>query len=815
MKPSLNILTILCLLGLSLCTHSQSIVISGRVTDKSKGESLAFVNITESGKPNGTSSDINGKFRITVQSFPVTLRFSYLGYKTFTKTFQTADDQVDIKMEKQTRELKEVTVKAGKNPADELIERVSENRRNIDPARLNGYTYTAYNRMVAAGISDSANIAEIKKREAETGKTDSSALRAARFFDSQYIFLTETVTEHKHKRPDNHKETVLATRTSGLKDPTISMLITQIQSFSFYKENFSILGINYLNPLSKGSTGKYFFEITDTSYSGSDTILVIAYRPKKGTQFEGMTGVLNINKNKYTLETAIARPAKNNSTKVSILQKYEAYGKTMFPVQLSSEISLNGLSANGYKVVLIGNNYARNIDTLPKFKMGDFAGAEIEIDVNAMKNPEKLLESYRVDSQSVKERKTYQVIDSIGKKARLDRYFTFLETFATGKLRIKIFDIDLNRLIRFNNYEGFRFGFGMETNDRLTRWAQIGGFVGYGLKDRQLKYGGFAQVNFNKKKSYALRFSYMLDVLPSGEYGFDENKAFLGREQNRNIILKHFDLIEQTNIQLKISPIPQLTLTPMFGVQNLYTRLNYRWTPDSLTDARQSFRFTEAGISIRYAHKEKYIDNGRMRIFLKSRFPVVNVRYVQGISGVLNGTYTYSSITAAVDYKVFIKNLGTSRFSLQGGYLAGRVPYFKLFNMRGNFDASSRLAGIGLVSENAFETMRVNEFAGDRFVSLFYRHNFGFLLFSYKKFKPELTLSQAIGFSWLENGGRHTGLEVKDMRKGFFESGLLIDNLLRSRFTGLGVGVFYRYGAYTLPKTIDNFGFKIALKFNL
>jgi len=46
-----------------------------------------------------------------------------------------------------------------------------------------------------------------------------------------------------------------------------------------------------------------------------------------------------------------------------------------------------------------------------------------------------------------------------------------------------------------------------------------------------------------------------------------------------------------------------------------------------------------------------------------------------------------------------------------------------------------------------------------------------------------------------------------------FESGLMIKNIYRKSFlsfayAGIGLGVFYRYGYYALPKPIDNWAFK-------
>jgi hypothetical protein len=54
------------------------------------------------------------------------------------------------------------------------------------------------------------------------------------------------------------------------------------------------------------------------------------------------------------------------------------------------------------------------------------------------------------------------------------------------------------------------------------------------------------------------------------------------------------------------------------------------------------------------------------------------------------------------------------------------------------------------------------------------------------------------------------------MDRGFFESGLMLNNLLRFKYVnilyyGIGAGVFYRYGPNALPAVSDNLAAKIQL----
>ena len=102
---------------------------------------------------------------------------------------------------------------------------------------------------------------------------------------------------------------------------------------------------------------------------------------------------------------------------------------------------------------------------------------------------------------------------------------------------------------------------------------------------------------------------------------------------------------------------------------------------------------------------------------------------------------------------------------------------------------------------------------------LFFEHNFETLLFKYKNFKPEFSIVQNIGFGSLKNPQLHQGIEFKTMEKGFFESGLRVDNLLRFNYlnimyVGLGAGVYYRLGDYAFSTLEDNLAYRLRLKFS-
>ena len=66
-----------------ICAFAQNVTVKGQVKDDA-GEPLALVSIAEPGTSNGTVTDLEGNYSISVAS-DATLQFSFMGYTTVTE----------------------------------------------------------------------------------------------------------------------------------------------------------------------------------------------------------------------------------------------------------------------------------------------------------------------------------------------------------------------------------------------------------------------------------------------------------------------------------------------------------------------------------------------------------------------------------------------------------------------------------------------------------------------------------------------------------------------------------------------------------
>lgn len=107
-KIRLCLLMLLAALPVSLVS-GQSITVGGRVMDDAGNSSLPGATIVEVGTSNGTISDAQGNFSITITPGAI-LRFTYIGMKTYEERFLEARDNLLVSLKNEDIALEEVVV---------------------------------------------------------------------------------------------------------------------------------------------------------------------------------------------------------------------------------------------------------------------------------------------------------------------------------------------------------------------------------------------------------------------------------------------------------------------------------------------------------------------------------------------------------------------------------------------------------------------------------------------------------------------------------------------------------------------------------
>lgn len=805
------VLILFFLAGPAMNTFAQH-VISGQVLDVATRQPIAFVNVLDEKSRNGTTCDIDGNFTFRYTQQPEQLRFSAVGYQTQRAAADTAGKKMIVYMKASAQQLAEIRIVAGDNPAHRIIRNAAANRNKNNPEKsLAAYSCTIYNKFyITADIDPKADSMQLVD---SLTKTKLEKLTA-----KQHLFLSEAVSERKYIRPGRNSENVIASRVSGLKRSEFVLLSTQLQSFSFYTELVLVFSKPYLNPIADGAIGRYDYVLEDTLFTGADTVYIISYQPRRDKKFDGLKGSLAINSNGWAIQNVSAEPAANNSAfSVKIEQNYQLLNGKWFPVQLhtdwinkissltdSTASKKKGEAKRPVRMIAVSRSYITRAQLNPDLKKKEVGVNEVNIASDATANADSLLLLYRTDSLTRKDIETYRRVDSIGKAENFDRRIGFVSVLATGKYPLGYVDFDIRHLLNYNKYEGYRVGAGLHTSRKLSRWFSVGGYTDYGFHDKALKYGADVQFVLHQPSQTRIKLEWSNDIIESGGVFFRLDDTPRSSEAFRRLYREKFDLFQMYEASLRFRALHHFTFEFFGTQQERFGTDNYRFgfNAENVTVLINHFTTREAGVSARFAFREKFIDLLGLRISDGTLWPIIYIDVIKGISAdYVDPDYLKCNLKISGSLKT--KYLGIPALTLHAGYIRGNLPYSMLYAGRGSFGKWA------LSVRNTFETMRPNEFLSDRYAALFYAHSFTF--FSGKKFAPTLVLRSSALWGKLSNRASHYNYPFSVPEKGFYESGLELNNLIKSGFTGFGVAGFYRYGAYAGSSFRSNAALKLSL----
>lgn len=796
---------------------SAQTTIHGKIMDSLSRQMVAFANLTLEDGKSGTTTEIEGNFSLIIpKEYKGLIYISHVSYNKLIVPLSYLQTHSAIFLIPGATQLNEVTIFSTEteNPAFRIIRQAVAHKKENDPASLKSYEYISYNKFLVtmSEPTQKADSVIIQLRS----RPDSVKLKRKQkqflFFDSltrtSHFFLSESVTEKQVINPDKEKEKLLALQVSGYKSPLFTNVATDYQPFSFYKDNISLLGKDFINPVSRGTFSRYDFYLTDTTYLNQDTIYIIQFKPRTSKTFNGLKGMLSICTDGFAIKNVIATSADSLAlTAIRIQQNYEKVDGHWFPSQINTDLDFHEYKIMGRHLKAQHRSFFKEIKINPELKRSSFGDISTELALPKPEENKLLLDRFRSNPLDKKETRTYTLLDSVMRKLGwLDKA---IEALATQAVPLGLLEFDLTKLSRVNRYESFRLGAGLYTSTRFSKWLRLGGYAGYGFRDQQWKYGGEVKFNFNLNKDFFMRFSYGKDIYETGSSHVIHEGQLLGRENFRTFVSSQYDRIEFYKGELGYRLMPDVHASVFVSRNEIQPTYNYNLLFNN--ELINRFFITEMGITLRYVHSENYMSLRGKKIFLGQQLPVFTFSFVQAapLFDGQNFNYTRFDFTA----KQLIKHRygGKTNFFFTAGWLNGLAPYGKLYNGRGSSATRNFV-------DNYFQTMGLYEFAATKYASVFLNHNFGNILLNKSFSKPELLLYQNMGIGQLENKDAHVGLTLQPFDKGFAESGIGLNNIFRGKYFnvaywGLGGAVFYRYGAYTFAKPTDNLVWRLTVQF--
>ncbi|MCF6280420.1 MAG: DUF5686 and carboxypeptidase regulatory-like domain-containing protein [Flavobacteriaceae bacterium] len=832
---------LLSLLFLPLVSFSQQ-QISGVLIDSKTQETLPFANIITNNNQ-GTITNVDGEFILESDKEITELRISYIGYKTKKITITESTTFLKIELTQNIESLNEVVITNAENPALRIIRNAIKNKKknNIEAA-LNSFKFKAYNKLLVTANPDSIkggfdSIYKITKGVKKLVTVDSSYFEFKKHISRSHLYLTEKIAEHTFEKGKKKKETVLASRMAGFKQPIYEVLALNIQDFSFYNEIYTVAGTKYVNPIANNALKHYEYQILDTIKNSNGNSFMIHFKPKKKGKSVGLEGVLYIDNESYAITSAISELRGIVDVKASQKFNYLKSNNIWFPIEthisikkgenkenmsLFGVISIQGSERKKDSTIIHTNKMSneKHIYFSSKTKHFDIetnvpvtvkkSANTIKIVDDAYNRTEEYWNKFRTDSITKRGKETYVVLDSIIKKEGVEDKISLARGLLKGYYPTKYINLDLGKIINVNNYEGLRIGFGGITNTNFSKKYRIESYIAYGTKDKGFKYHFGGAIRLNRDSNTWLGASYTNDIKEAAGLDFiAENNSFLALNP-RNMNISKFYNYKTTSILLEHDIQPNLEAKLKLSAGKYTPKFNYQYISNSnlLTD----YNLTTATLGLQYNPKNEYMNSPIGKTRIKNAYPQYTLQITKNFDNILDSDFDFTQVNFKINHQIKRINAATTSFLVQGGIVFGDAPISHLYNATPNYTFKNPWARrITFAGKNSFETMGYNEFISDKYVMLQVKHRFYKRLKISKKIKPQITLVSRAAIGDLENPINHTGIIFKKMDKGYFESGLELNQI----YKGLGFSTFYRYGAYQNTEWSDNLAVKLTYRLSL
>jgi len=731
-----------CILILFFLPHwvwSQETIVTGKVTDANTGDPIPYANVVFLGTQIGVTTDFEGYYMLQTQTPTDSIVVSYIGYKVKKKPVIRGVKQViNYQIEEDITKLQEVVFLAGENPAYEILRRVVKNKKSNDKRKLVAYEYDTYTKIEI----DVDNITE-KFRQRKVIKQITQVLDSIDIIAGEDgkpilpILITESVSKVYYRdNPSLRYENILRSKINGLGVEDGGMVTqfvgSSFQEYNFYQNWLNIVSKDFVSPIADGWRLYYEYDLMDSLYLGDTYCYRLDFFPKS-PQDLAFTGSMWITRDDYALKQIDASVGKqanlNFIEKIKIQQELApTEGGAWLPVKNRVLIDVGELTNTSAgmlaKFYTSNKNFVINKPYEPSFYQQPIIMAEDA----RMNEQDKFWDSLRHEPLSETEKSVYKMIDTLTQIPVVRTYTDIVKIFVNGYYKMGKIDVGpYVSMLAINNIEGVRIQPGFKTNINFSDKWVLGGQLGYGFGDNQMKYTAFVQRILSRHRWTTLSVRATSDL---GRVGVDEETAgdnFLVLASQRFGIFRRGYYTNAVRVVFRRELFKGFTQRVGFRYFTFDPTFNFAYydNPDDIANSqiRQSFASSELILETRYARDELFIQSDNDRYSLgTTRWPVITVRYIKGFKGMLNSNFDYHKLRLSVYKRIRFGPLGTGYLNLAGEYVFTTLPYPLLGLHLGNQSP--------IYTSVTYNQMNYGEFISDRYATLQYQHHFEGFLFN-------------------------------------------------------------------------------------
>ena len=811
-------------------TFAQQTLISGTVKDAENGEELPFVNLQLQGTTVGTTTDVDGFYRIVTSQAADTLIVSFIGYITQKiKIIAGQEQTLNITLTPETRNLEEVVFTAPENPAYAIMRQVVKNKKVHNERSIRSYALENYTKIEF----DVDQISE-KLQQSNLVQKVQKAIDTIDVFRNKGgeplipIFVSETISNLYVQNEPVHKqsEEILKANITGIgikNKKTVAQLTgVSFQQYNFYDNWLNIITRDFVSPIADGWKTFYEYYLTDSAYVGEHYCYKLEFEPKVQGDL-AFRGFMWITKDAYALKQIDAEiGAEANLNFIESIHIYQELSPTSASAWLTTktefEIVVSELTPNftgvRAKFYVATRDWTLN-QPLPDSYF--ILPIEVSEEIN-QESSEKFWEDIRPEPLESSEQSAIAAINTIKDITSVKIVAETIRTLRRGYVRTG--DIDWGpylMLYAYNNIEGNRFRLGFRTNDQMSNKWVFSGYLAYGTRDSRWKYGAGVERILSRKPWTTLSFNSRYDIEQLGVLEEGVRTNFIYPAASRFGTLRQPHLLRQNTIRFQTDLFRDFTQSVAFTNKKfdpLFPFAYYKGNPEAGEPLKEQYTTTELVLESRWAKDEKYIFDNNVRANLGTmKAPIFTFRYHWGIDNFLHSSFGFHKFILRMDHRLNVGLLGTSVYAMEGGYIPSQIPYPSLKNHVGNTTIFHTL--------EAFNLMEFGEFVSDKYVFLKYNHHFeGFILNRIplmKRLKWRLVASANILYGSLSDKNRKIIPEediqgnpissIKSLEeKPYVEVGYGIENI----FKVFSVQAFHRLTYLDDPGT-NPFGVKVNI----
>ncbi len=731
----------------------------------------------------------------------------------YQKEMATVENDMEISLSKKmpkTTSIEEVVIEDKSDPrALEILKRVNKMFKDNSPKSLGSYSFKSYEKVSLDIDEDSItqfnkffDDARLFKRKRE--KDSLSNISARQIFSKSKLFLWERAQEFVYSKKYGEKINILDNRISGLKQPIYEMIALQQSNRD-----------KVPNQIKQENRGLYRFFLSDTIEVDGRKTFVIKFREvnyKKQDKKRKYNGAIYVDTETYGIQK-IENFSKNKNDGI-ITSTWIFYNNKWFLAQEKVKLRMSKMAMEDDDKENPENNpekkarrsfgtyayltskyfdFKSPVEEAPK----DFKGYTFSV-----KNADgKLLDRYRTDPLTERERNTYTTIDSLGRKYNIDSKARILTGLINGQIRAGIVDFAVDEIVNYNLYEGFRLGLKAKLNETFNPYFSPDYYFAYGFKDDKWKYGIGLDMKTTLDKNSFFRIEYYNDVTASGEF-YRRLWNFKMRTMNYGNNINNDKYYHFKGASLSYLNDVTNGLTLVFAVKRNIEEAKFDYAFRGRGAAFDNFNTL---FTLKYSPNSTNIMTPQGKSIIDQKYPELYLNYEQSYKA-LGGDFNYTRFDALFVHN-FKTMLGTTGFRLYGGIVLGEAPIWKHFTMNG-LASPRKDFNFNLTSYLGFATLEGGKYYNDKFIAYYFTHK---LPLYFKSFGQNIS-----SFDFVLRGTigdmKHPEYHQFRFRKLdhlYQEVGLEWNNFLSSYFN---LGLFYRVGYYTTPNFKQNFAIQFKLK---